>query len=178
MKRHILTGIGAAILLLSVYVGIITWAEGFDHAISRTVDLWYWVAALAGGFGVQAGLFSFLRHGLRQRQVSTTTSVATSGSVSAGSMVACCAHHVADVLPVLGLSGLTAFFANYQILFIIVGVLANIVGIFFMLDAIQLSGLSRRLNSLRWNIGKLKKGSIVTAVLITGIVGLSTFLTS
>ncbi len=102
MKRHILIGIGATLLLLSVYVGIITWAEGFEHAVTQTVDLWYWVAALAAGFGVQAGLFSFLRHGLRQRKASTTASVATSGSVSAGSMIACCAHHVTDVLPITG----------------------------------------------------------------------------
>ena len=136
------------------------------------------VVALVGGFGVQAGLFSFLRDGLRRRQASTTASIAASGSVSAGSMIACCAHHVTDVLPVLGLSGLSAFFAGYQVFFIIVGVLTNIVGIFFMLDAIQCSGLSQRLSALQWDMGRLKKGSIVTAVLIAGIVGLTIFIRS
>lgn len=178
MKKHILIGIGAAALLLLIYVGIITWAESFDHAIKQTGDLWYWIAALAGGFGVQAGLFSSLRDGLRRRQASTTASIAASGSVSAGSMIACCAHHVTDVLPVLGLSGLAAFFASYQVFFILVGVLTNIVGIFFMLDAIQHSGLSRRLNSLRWNLGSVKKGAVVAAILIAGVVGLTTFITS
>lgn len=178
MKRHIMTGIGAAVLLLSIYVGIITWAEGFDHAITQTVDLWYWVAALAAGFGIQAGLFSYLRHGLRQRQASTTASVATSGSLSAGSMIACCAHHVTDVLPILGLSGLAAFFASYQILFMIIGVLSNVVGIIFMLDAIQCSGLSGRLTGWRWSIGRFKKGVIISSILIVGIVGTQTFLSS
>ncbi len=78
----------------------------------QTAELWYWVLALAGGFGVQAGLFSFIRQSFRERRAAATASVATSGGVSAGSMAACCAHHLSDVLPLLGLSGLAAFLAN------------------------------------------------------------------
>ncbi len=178
MKTHILIGIGAAIFLLSIYVGIITWAEGFEHALEQTADLWYWVAALAGGFGTQAGLFSYLRHGLRERRASATASVATSGSMSAGSMIACCAHHVTDVLPILGLSGLAAFLANYQVLFMIIGVLSNIVGITVMLEAIQRHGLSERLSGWRWNMGRIKKGAIVSALLIVSTMVFRSFLIS
>src|SRR3990172_7504328 len=128
IKRHILIGVGAALLLLLIYVGIITWAQGIEHALVQAASLWYWVAALAGGFGLQAGLFSFIRQSLRERRAAATASVAASGGISAGSMVACCAHHLADVLPLLGLSGLATFLASYQVLFIIVGVLANAVG--------------------------------------------------
>ena len=69
--------------------------------------------------------------------------MATSGDVSAGSMAACCAHHITDVLPLLGLSGLAAFLASYQVLFILIGVLSNVVGITIMLETIQRHGLSR-----------------------------------
>ncbi len=178
MKRHILTGVGAAVLLLLVYMGIITLAEGLEHALDQTAKLWYWVVALAGGFGIQAGLFSFIRQGLRERQTSATASVATSGGVSAGSMAACCAHHLTDVLPVLGLSGLAAFFASYQLLFIIIGVLSNVVGITIMLESIQRHGLSRKLAHWRWNMGWIKKGAMVSAVLVIGVIVFRTLLVS
>ncbi len=176
MKRHILIGAGAAVLLLVVYIGIITLAEGIEHALDQTVELWYWVVALAGGFGIQAGLFSFIRQGLRERKASATASVATSGGISAGSMAACCAHHLTDFLPLLGLSGLAAFFASYQVLFIIIGVLSNLVGITIMLETIQRHGLSQKLVHWQWNMGWVKKGTLVSAVLILGITVFNTFL--
>jgi membrane protease YdiL (CAAX protease family) len=178
MKRHILIGVGAAVLLLLVYIGIITLTEGIEHALDQTVTLWYWVVALAGGFGIQAGLFSFIRQGLRQRNASATASVATSGGVSAGSMAACCAHHLADVLPLLGLAGLATFLASYQLLFIIIGVLSNIVGITIMLETIQRHGLSQKLTHWQWNMGRIKKGAIVSSVLIISTITARTLLVS
>lgn len=166
MKRYILIGIGAAVMLLLVYAGIVTLAEGIEHALEQTATLWYWVVALAGGFGIQAGLFSFIRQGLRERKASATASVATSGGVSAGSMAACCAHHITDVLPILGLSGLAVFLTSYQVLFIIIGVLSNIVGITIMLETIQRHGLSQKLANWQWDMGLIKKATIVSAVLI------------
>ncbi|OGO18993.1 MAG: hypothetical protein A2144_12525 [Chloroflexi bacterium RBG_16_50_9] len=177
MKKHFLVGIGAAILLLGVYSGIIILAEGLEHALQQTSRLWYWVLALAVGFGVQAGLFSFIRRALRQRRASTTASVATSGGVSAGSMAACCAHHLTDILPLLGLSGLAAFLASYQLLFIILGVLSNIVGITIMLDTIQRHNLSQRLGRWRWNMGLVKRVVIISAVLVFAVTASGSLLT-
>ena len=160
MKRHIIIGVSASVLLLLVYMGIITLAEGIEHALDQTATLWYWVTALVIGFGIQAGLFSFIRHGLRERRTSATASVATSGGVSAGSMAACWA----------------AFLASYQVLFIIIGVLSNVVGITIMLESIQRHGLSRKLTHWRWNIGWLKKGAMVSAVLVIGVMVFRTLL--
>jgi uncharacterized protein (DUF302 family) len=44
-------------------------------------------------------------------------------------MVACCAHHVADVLPLIGLSGAAVFLAQYKIPFMSLGLAMNAVGI-------------------------------------------------
>ncbi len=165
MKRHILIGVGAAVLLIIVYLGIITLAQDWSHALQQTAELWYWVLALAGGFGIQAGLFSFVRYTLRQRKKSATASVATSGGVSAGSMAACCAHHLSDVLPLLGLSGAAIFLVRYQLFFIIVGVLSNIIGITIMLETIQRHGLSDRLGRWKWNMNWVKKGAMTSAAL-------------
>ncbi len=164
MKRHILIGFGAAALLVLVYVGLVTWAEGVEHVFTQAPTPWYWIVLLTVGFGVQAGLFSFIRQA-QQRRKATTTSVAASGGVSAVSMAACCAHHLTDVPPFLGLAGVATFLTEYQILFILLGVLSNLVGITIMLDAIQCQGLSRRLTRLGWNMGRVKKGTMATAAL-------------
>ncbi len=166
MKRHILIGVGAAVLLIIIYLGIITLAQDWTHALQQTAELWYWVLALAGGFGIQAGLFSFIRQGIRERRAATTGSVAASGGVSAGSMAACCAHHLSDVLPLMGLSGVAIFLVRYQLFFIIAGVLSNIVGITIMLETIQRCGMSDRLGRLKWNMNWVKKGAMVSAALI------------
>ncbi len=171
MKRHILIGVGAAVLLLLVYLTIIILAESLEHALDQTTKLWYWVLALAGGFGVQAGLFSFIRQSMRERRAAAIASVSASGSVSAGSMAACCAHHLSDVLPLLGLSGLAAFLANYQLVFIIAGVLSNLVGITIMLETIQRHGLSQRVAGWGWNMNLVKKGAMISA----GIIFIFTF---
>src|SRR4030042_1194442 len=124
MNKHVIIGVGAAVLLLLVYGGIITLVQDWQHTLEQTAKLWYWVLLLASGFGVQAGLFFFVRDSLRRLQASATASVATSGGVSAGSMAACCAHHLSDVLPIIGLAGLTAFLVKYQLLFIVFGLLS------------------------------------------------------
>ncbi len=166
MKRHLLIGVSAAFLLVFVYVGLITLAQDFTHALEQTADMWYWVLALAGGFGIQVGLFSFIRHSMRQRRAATTGTVATSGGVSAGSMAACCAHHLSDVLPLLGLSGVAIFLVEYQVFFIVVGVLSNIIGITIMLETMQRHDLSDRLRRWKWNMNWTKKGTMASAAII------------
>lgn len=166
MRRHILIGASAAVLLILIYMGLITLAQDLTHALEQTADMWYWVLALAGGFGIQAGMFSFIRQSIRERRATTTGTVATSGGVSAGSMAACCAHHLSDVLPLLGLSGVAIFLVEYQVFFIIVGVLSNIIGITIMLETIQRHGLSNWLGRWKWNMNRVKKGAMVSAALI------------
>ncbi|MFQ5614859.1 MAG: hypothetical protein ACE5GO_00085 [Anaerolineales bacterium] len=55
------------------------------------------------------------------------------GTTSTLAMVACCAHHVTDVLPILGLSAAATFLAEYQTLFMLVGLGTTLVGIAVML---------------------------------------------
>ncbi len=174
LKKHIITGFIAGIVLLALYASILILAQGASHALEQTASLWYWLLALIVGFGTQVGLFSFIRQGLRERRKSLMAGLATSGGVSAGSMVACCAHHLSDVLPLLGISGLSAFLVNYQLFFIILGVMANVVGITIMLETIQRHGLCPVLARLQVNMGWVKKGTMISAGLVTLITFLVT----
>ena len=168
MKRHVLIGIGAAVLLLLIYLGIITLAQGLSHAISQTQLLWYWVLALAAGFGTQAALYSYLRQGIRSK--GATASVATSGGVSTGSMVACCAHHFSDVLPLIGMAGLSIFLVRFQVFFIVMGVVSNVVGITIMLESIQRHHPTSPISNWKLNLGKVKIGALITAPVILAVV--------
>ncbi len=170
MKKHIFVGIAAGTSLFLVYAVILGFLQGFEHTLEQTARLWYWLLPLSFGFGTQIGLFSFLWKGLRDRRAAKTASVATSGGISIGSMIACCAHHLTEVLPLIGLSSLTVFLASYQTFFMLVGILSNIVGITFMLDSIQRLGLSSRLASFRLNLGLVKKVTIALA-LSTALIG-------
>jgi hypothetical protein len=168
VRRHVAIGSAAALGLFLVYLGIVALAQDWKHALQQTADLWYWIAALAAGVGIQAGLFSFIVRSLRERKAAATASMATSGGVSTGSMIACCAHHLADVLPFLGLSGLAAFLASYQVLFIAIGILSNLIGITVMLETIQRHDLSPRI-ARWWDMGRVKKGTMASAGLIAGV---------
>jgi hypothetical protein len=126
--RSAVVGIIAAGGLLAVYLGLITFAQGLDHAITQLrADLGY-VVLIATGFGVQLALFAELRTlGRRHRSAAAVTAVGT--GTSAAAMLACCAHHLADLLPLLGLSAAAVFLESYRTPLFFIGIGTNALGI-------------------------------------------------
>lgn len=122
--------------IASFYIGILTWAQGWDYASSQFMrDRWYIIPILFG-FGMQAALYSILRFRLFIPITSTGHTGAmmgASGGTSATAMVACCIHHVTDILPILGLSAAASFLTRYQRPFMLVGLAMNFIGILVML---------------------------------------------
>ena len=43
IKKHVLVGISAGILLLAVYVVVITLVQDWQHTLQQTAKLWYWL---------------------------------------------------------------------------------------------------------------------------------------
>jgi hypothetical protein len=123
-------------LIASFYLGILTWLQSWDYASSQFIrDRWY-VIPIILGFGVQAALYSVLRFRLFIPITSmhgTGNVMGASGGTSATAMVACCIHHVADVLPILGLSAAASFLTRYQRPFMLIGLAMNLIGIGIML---------------------------------------------
>jgi hypothetical protein len=128
----------AAALALALLYGVtLSLLNGPVYAWETFLALWYWMVPLVAGFALQVGLFGYSRS-LAHAGVSPHASgVVASGGASAVSMVACCAHHLADVLPLVGLAGVTLFLSGYQSLFLLAGVLSNVVGIAFLLGEVQ-----------------------------------------
>ena len=132
-RRPIIYGISASFILLSLFFIIVSLTESFDHALSEFFDYYLFLIPLAAGFGIQIGLGSYINAALRVRNAANSAAV-TNGGISTGSMIACCAHHLTDVIPLFGLSLIATFLASYQAFFMSIGLFANIIGILFMLD--------------------------------------------
>lgn len=137
--RAIVTGVLAAALLLAVYMGLITLAQGWSHATDQlAIDRWY-IAAIALGFGTQIALFTWLRW--LHASAMAAGGVAASTGTSAAAMLACCAHHVADVLPLIGLSGAAIFLNDYKTELLWLGITMNAIGVGYLLMQIRTARL-------------------------------------
>jgi len=115
--------VGAGFLTL-LYFGIVSLAESPQHALELFWEDRWFVFPIIIGFGIQSALYIILKKQLFIPVAQTGPSGAmtgASGGVSTAAMAACCAHHVADVLPILGLTAAAAFLAEYRIAFMALG---------------------------------------------------------
>ncbi|HEY6203894.1 MAG TPA: hypothetical protein VI056_12745 [Candidatus Limnocylindria bacterium] len=138
-------GVVGALALVGVYLGIVAWAQGPDHALELIWDDRVFVGLISSGFGTQIGLFTYVR--LMQRALARE-SIALTGAgtaTSSISMVACCAHHLAEVLPIVGLSGLAVFLVDFRTPLMLVGLATNALGIAVMLRELRRIGGGYRL---------------------------------
>src|SRR6266536_2504516 len=63
-----------------------------------------YVAVVGGASGLQVALMAELRQRRRQARLAAAATGGAAGTSAVG-MVACCAHHVADLAPLAGLTG-------------------------------------------------------------------------
>ncbi|HAL15185.1 MAG TPA: hypothetical protein DCP32_00080 [Anaerolineaceae bacterium] len=133
-------GILGAIFLAAIYFGIVSWAESPEHAVDLFWEDRWLVIPILLGFGIQAALYSVLKLRLYLPASSNTpepgaanpapaASMGAGGATSTVAMVACCAHHAADVLPILGLTAAATFLAEYRTAFMAAGLASNLIGI-------------------------------------------------
>lgn len=129
LLRPFLFGALAALALVVFYLGIVTLAQGWGHAVQQLGEDRWFVGAIVAGFGTQVGLFVYLR-GMHSR--AAAGGVAASTGTSTAAMLACCAHHLTDVLPIVGLSGAAVFLNAYKTPLLWVGIAMNLGGIIYL----------------------------------------------
>jgi hypothetical protein len=155
IQRLILPGVAGmlgSLLLTGLYFGIVTLAESSKHAAEIFWQNRAILLPMVLGFGVQVALYVVLKKRSFLPAAKTGASGAltgASGTTSTLAMVACCAHHVVDVLPILGLSAAAAFLAEYQNQFMLVGLGTTIFGIVIMLT-ILIFERQKSVNALRF----------------------------
>lgn len=129
-------GLFGALFLTGLYFGIVSWAESPQHAAELFWEDRWIVFPIILGFGVQMALYVILKKRLFIPVSHTGPSgklTGASGGMSTAAMVACCAHHVTDVLPILGLTAAATFLAQYRIAFMVLGLSMTVVGVIYML---------------------------------------------
>lgn len=129
--RPLAVGALAMLAMLAIYFGVLTLVSGWDFTVSEFSKYWYYVVALALGFGIQLGLYIDLRQRLAQHH-SGGKMVVASGATSTGAMLACCTHYLANILPVIGAAGAVTLVAQYQVELFWVGLAFNLAGIIFI----------------------------------------------
>ncbi|MGE5589334.1 MAG: hypothetical protein ACM3ZA_01695 [Bacillota bacterium] len=127
----------AALLLVGLYLGVITAAESFSHALNQLRSDALWVFLVSAGLAIQVGVFARMRQLVRQagKGLQVMTGVGT-GASTVG-MIACCAHHLTDIAPVLGLTAATAFLGRYRLAFVLVGLAMNAAGVYLSVKALR-----------------------------------------
>jgi hypothetical protein len=162
-------GLIAGMTLLILYFAILTLSNSLGHAIEELQQIGWWIFILVLGFGTQVGLFVFMKRAANRRNTTGgTAAVAASGGVSTTAMVACCMHHVADVLPILGASAAALFLIRYQVVFLALGVISNLIGINIMLNLIQKYGFFEGQNRV---LGALMKINMRKSLWLTSSAG-------
>lgn len=147
-------GVLGALALVGLYLGIVTWAQGSEHALELVWDDRFFVGAISLGFGTQVGLFGYVRM-LQRAMARSSVALAGAGTTTSSvSMVACCAHHLADVLPIVGLSGLAVFLVDFRTPLMLLGIATNLAGI-----AVMLRELRRRRGHYRMAMAGLAAGA-------------------
>jgi len=122
-------------ILLGVYFAILTFVSGWSFAQNQFASYWYFVVSLAVGFGIQIALYQYIKNLVHSGQ-GMGKIVGVSGTTSTAAMISCCAHYLVNLLPILGVTGLVTFVAQYQIRLFWVGIFFNIAGIVYMANKI------------------------------------------
>lgn len=130
IKKSVIFGLLAMALLLSFYFAVLYLVSGWDFARVQFKDNWYWIISLSAGFGIQIGIFTYLR--AAHRAAASGKVVAASGATSTVAMISCCAHYLVNVLPIIGVSGLAAIIGQYQTEIFWLGLISNVLGIAYM----------------------------------------------
>jgi len=131
IAKSVIGGILAALLLLSVYFLVLTVVSGWDFANDQFLAFWYFILALALGFGIQATIYVYLRE---RASASPKGVMAASGTASAAAMVSCCAHYLSNIPPVLGVSGVISIISQRQIELFWLGLIINLAAIAYTLN--------------------------------------------
>lgn len=127
IKRGALASFGMSL----VYgILILVTMPNFKEAWTITTEVWYLLIAIVISFGVQFGLWFYLRDIHRQPSGALP---AVNGTTSSVSMLACCAHHLVDLLPLWGLSGAALFLGQYQRPLLVISLAINFLSIAYLL---------------------------------------------
>ncbi len=138
LKNPFVFGAAIGILVVIFNISIASLAEGsLKSGYSTFLSNGIFVYLIPLAVGVQMGLFRYHRN-LTSGNVSGSEKVGMAGSATSSlAMLACCLHHVSDLLPTVGfILATSSFLIEYKDTIIIIGLLANVAGSAYIARAI------------------------------------------
>ncbi len=139
LKNPYVFGASAGIIVVIFNILIASLAEGSfsgGYSVFRANGIFVYLIPLA--VGVQMGLFRYHRNMTSENKLCGSEKVGVAGSATSSlAMIACCLHHVSDLLPTVSfILAASSFLTEYQDAFIIIGLLANAAGSAYIARAI------------------------------------------
>lgn len=141
-----LLGVLASFAIVGLYLGMNTLTSDWYFARVQFSEYRWWIISLAIGLGIQVTLFTLFRAHLRgKKKTAANSTMAASGGVSALAMMACCSHYLATLIPLLGVSFLSATavasLEQYQVYFFLAGIVSCLLGIGLMVRMMRKHGM-------------------------------------
>lgn len=135
--KPMIKGLLGMLALLAVYFSITAFVSGWNFALQQFSQFRYFVIGLALGFGVQIGLYTYLKQEIKNRNMAFSgRALAFTGTTSTLAMVSCCAHYLANIIPILGVAGALTIISQYQIELFWVGLIFNALGVTYIANRI------------------------------------------
>lgn len=134
--KPIIFGLASALTLIGLYWILVDLISGQEFAVAQFSSYWYFFIGLALGFGIQIGLYVYLKKLISDEKASGRV-VAVSGAASTAAMLACCAHYLANILPIIGVAGVISVIGQYQVELFWVGLAFNLSGIGYIINKIR-----------------------------------------
>ena len=135
-KKPIIIGILGVIVMLVIYFTAVGFISDTAFAVSQFKKFWYYIVTLSVGFGIQVGLYTYLRQAVRGTYGSGKV-LAVSGGTSTAAMITCCAHYLVNIAPLIATAGVITFITQYQVQFFWIGSVFNIGGIIYIANKIR-----------------------------------------
>ena len=133
LKFKIIRNVSLAILIVIVLNLIVLFLTGFPAmAILQIKKYFILLILLVSGFGIQIGLYTYLKH----INLFCSATTMASGGISSISMILCCSHYLLNFLPFISISAVTLL-AKYTFQILLFGVLSNLFGISIMINKIR-----------------------------------------
>jgi len=139
LKNPYIFGATIGMLVVIFNISIASLAEGsLKSGYSAFLSNGLFVYLIPLAVGVQMGLFRHHRNMTAEKKLCGSEKVGITGSVTSSlTMLACCLHHVSDLLPTVGfILATSSFLIQYRDAIISLGLLANVAGSVYIARAI------------------------------------------
>lgn len=138
LKNPFVFGIIIGIFVVIFNISIASLAEGsFEKGYQAFLTNGIFIYLVPLAVSIQMGLFRYHRN-IITVNIEGSEKVGMAGSATSSlTMVACCLHHVSDILPSVGLIlAASSFLIRYKDIIITIGLIVNVVGSIYIAKAI------------------------------------------